>query len=100
VRVVVADTGSGMPVTVRRRIFEPFFTTKMATGTGLGLWVTLDIMEKHQGLILVRSRCEAEEGASGTVFMLFFPDHGVGTPAPAAKSSEQSATPQISEQLA
>jgi signal transduction histidine kinase len=100
VRVVVADTGSGMPVAVRRRIFEPFFTTKMATGTGLGLWVTLDIMEKHQGLILVRSRCEAEEGASGTVFMLFFPDHGVGKSAPAAESTEQSAAPETSEQLA
>jgi signal transduction histidine kinase len=100
VRVVVADTGSGMPVAVRRRIFEPFFTTKMATGTGLGLWVTLDIMEKHQGLILVRSRCEAEEGASGTVFMLFFPDHGVGKSAPAAESIEQSAAPETSEQLA
>jgi hypothetical protein len=57
-------------------------------------------MEKHQGLILVRSRCEAEEGASGTVFMLFFPDHGVGKSVPAAESTEQSAAPETSEQLA
>ncbi|HEY3786144.1 MAG TPA: ATP-binding protein, partial [Steroidobacteraceae bacterium] len=81
VRVVVADTGSGMSLAVRRRIFEPFFTTKLATGTGLGLWVTQDIMDKHHGLIAVRSRSEAEEGAPGTVFMLFFPDYGVGKPA-------------------
>jgi signal transduction histidine kinase len=100
VRVVVADSGSGMPLAVRRRIFEPFFTTKLATGTGLGLWVTQDIMDKHRGLIAVRSRCEAEEGASGTVFMLFFPDYGVSKPAVAAESNEQSAAPQISEQLA
>jgi PAS domain S-box-containing protein len=100
VRVVVADTGSGMPVTVRRRIFEPFFTTKMATGTGLGLWVTLDIMEKHHGRILVRSRCEAQQGASGTVFMLFFPDFGVGKPAAVTELAEQSAAPETSEQLA
>jgi signal transduction histidine kinase len=85
VRVVVADSGSGMPEHVRKRIFEPFFTTKLATGTGLGLWVTQDIMEKHQGTIAVRSRCVESAnhaGASlpkamGTVFMLFFPDRGV-----------------------
>ena len=101
VRVVVADTGSGMSLAVRRRIFEPFFTTKLATGTGLGLWVTQDIMDKHHGLIAVRSRCEAEEGAPGTVFMLFFPDYGVGKPAvAAAESNEQGDAPQISEQLA
>ena len=99
VRVVVADTGSGMPVTVRRRIFEPFFTTKMATGTGLGLWVTLDIMEKHQGRILVRSRCEAQQGASGTVFMLFFPTSASAN-RPHRNFAEQSAAPETSEQLA
>ena len=100
VRVVVADTGAGMPETVRRRIFEPFFTTKLATGTGLGLWVTLDIMEKHQGTILVRSRCQTDERPSGTVFMLFFPDRGVGAQAASPELTEQSAAPQVSEQLA
>jgi PAS domain S-box-containing protein len=91
VRVVVADTGTGMPAEVRVRIFEPFFTTKLATGTGLGLWVTQDIMEKHQGTIMVRSRCETPDGRRpGTVFMLFFPDHGVGQPA-AAETGELSA---------
>ena len=62
-----------MTEAVRRRIFEPFFTTKLATGTGLGLWVTQDIMGKHQGSIVARSRREGEDGrGSGTVFMLFF----------------------------
>jgi signal transduction histidine kinase len=87
VRVVVADTGSGMTEAVRRRIFEPFFTTKLATGTGLGLWVTLDIMGKHQGSIVVRSRREGERRASGTAFMLFFPDNGVGEPPPPPQES-------------
>ncbi len=78
VRVVVADTGSGMPDHVRSRIYEPFFTTKLATGTGLGLWVTQDIMGKHRGSIAVRSHCVTpEHPRSGTVFMLFFPDGGV-----------------------
>lgn len=98
VRVVVADTGSGMSGEVRARIFEPFFTTKLATGTGLGLWVTQDIMDKHQGTIVVRSRCESPKGASGTVFMLFFPDNGVGQPA--LEAGESSAATVTSEQMA
>ena len=88
VRVAVADTGSGMPDHVRRRIYEPFFTTKMATGTGLGLWVTQDIMGKHQGSIAVRSRCVSP---SGTVFLLFFPEGGVAPPQPVAEASEAQA---------
>lgn len=90
VRVVVADTGSGIPEDVRRRIYEPFFTTKLATGTGLGLWVTQDIIGKHRGSICVRSRCaSAEPRGSGTVFMLFFPDDGVGEPAVAETKEQQ-----------
>jgi signal transduction histidine kinase len=96
VRITVADTGSGMPDAVRRRIFEPFYTTKDATGTGLGLWISSEILEKHGATIAVRSRtvdAEAENGngaaegalsnggarlrKSGTVFMLFFPEEGV-----------------------
>ena len=82
VRITVADTGSGMPDSVRRRIFEPFFTTKDATGTGLGLWITTEILEKHGATIFVRSRqaADAPPGSgrqSGTVFMLFFPEQGV-----------------------
>ena len=84
--VTVADNGSGMSEAVRRRIFEPFFTTKEATGTGLGLWVSTEIIGKHKGSIQVRSR--ANEPAStqialvqnrptGTVFRLFFPYDGV-----------------------
>ena len=82
VRVVVADNGSGMSESVRRRIYEPFFTTKLATGTGLGLWVTQDILQKHAGTIRVRSRCDATR-PTGTVFMLFFPEGGAAPAAPA-----------------
>jgi len=78
VRVSVIDTGCGMSEEVRSRIFEPFFTTKEATGTGLGLWVSAEIVRKHHGMIRIRSRA-ADNGRnngdarSGTVFMLFFP---------------------------
>jgi signal transduction histidine kinase len=74
VRVTVADTGSGMTEEVKRHIFEPFFTTKEDTGTGLGLWVSTEILRKHRGSISIRSR--AREGArrkGWTVFSLFFP---------------------------
>jgi PAS domain S-box-containing protein len=77
-RITVADTGIGMPEAVRRRIFEPFFTTKEATGTGLGLWVSDEILKKHRGVMQVRSREARFRGdASGTVFSIFFPFDGV-----------------------
>jgi signal transduction histidine kinase len=74
IRVTVADTGAGMSREVRRHIFEPFFTTKDATGTGLGLWVSAEIIAKHQGSMRLRSRPQTENGkSSGTVFSVFFP---------------------------
>jgi PAS domain S-box-containing protein len=77
VRVVVSDTGSGMNAATQRRIFEPFFTTKESTGTGLGLWVSAEIIQKHNGTVRVRSRQAQERGdrKSGTVFMLFLPNN-------------------------
>lgn len=74
-RVTVADTGSGIPPEARRHIFEPFFTTKEATGTGLGLWVSDQIIRKHQGSVRVRSCVSG--AATGTVFSVFLPAHGV-----------------------
>ena len=73
IRVVVADTGCGMSASTQRRIFEPFFTTKEATGTGLGLWVSAEIVVKHRGSVRVRSRSAVEHEKSGTVFMVFLP---------------------------
>jgi signal transduction histidine kinase len=78
VRFTVADTGAGMEPEVCACIFEPFFTTKESMGTGLGLWVSREIVWKHHGLIAVRTRSitrAAQNGtASGTVFRLFIPD--------------------------
>ena len=55
IRFAVADTGAGMEPEVREHIFEAFFTTKEVTGTGLGLWVSHEIILKHHGLVRVRS---------------------------------------------
>src|ERR1700684_364601 len=52
----VADNGCGMSEATRRRIFEPFFTTKETTGTGLGLWVSSEIIAKHNATVRVASR--------------------------------------------
>jgi signal transduction histidine kinase len=52
-------------------IFEPFFTTKENTGTGLGLWIALEIVQKHRGSIRVRSRTDGP--TTGTVFSMFVP---------------------------
>jgi signal transduction histidine kinase len=78
-----------MTAATRLRIFEPFFTTKETTGTGLGLWVSGEIISKHNARVRVVSRPAGagDGGRSGTVFMLFFPENGIGTPplpAPAA----------------
>ncbi len=75
VRITVADTGSGMSPDVREKLFEAFFTTKGATGTGLGLWVSHEIIQKHQGIVHLRSRMASAQHSSGTVFQLFFPDN-------------------------
>ena len=74
IRFAVADTGIGMAPGVRQRIFEPFFSTKELTGTGLGLWVSHEIIAKHSGLVHVRTRGAAAGGPSGTVFQFFIPD--------------------------
>ncbi len=68
VRLMVADTGSGIRPESLKTIFEPFFTTKEVIGTGLGLWVTKQIVEKHGAHICVRSR-----PGTGTVFAIDFP---------------------------
>ena len=71
VRITVADNGSGIPRNHLRRIFEPFYTTKKDTGTGLGLWVSRGIVQKHGGSIRVRSRASGR--STGTVFSIFLP---------------------------
>lgn len=66
----ITDRGSGMSQDVMDKIFEPFFTTKQGTGTGLGLWVTQSIVEKHQGTIRVFTQQGTPE--SGTTFEVEF----------------------------
>ena len=77
IRITVADTGTGMSSAVLSRIFEPFFTTKGILGTGLGLWITHELVAKEHGRLQARS-CEANAevpySQHGSVFTLFLPD--------------------------
>jgi PAS domain S-box-containing protein len=70
VRVLIADRGPGIRQEIREKIFEPFFTTKGERGTGLGLWISSEIVRKHGGVLRVRT---ATQGNTGTVFNVFLP---------------------------
>jgi signal transduction histidine kinase len=72
-RLTVADTGTGIPPEVLPVIFEPFVTTKGETGTGLGLWVTSEIIKKNGWSIRVRSSRSAGR-KSGTAFSILIPN--------------------------
>jgi PAS domain S-box-containing protein len=71
IRITVADSGLGIPPSARSKLFEPFYTTKKDVGTGLGLWVCINIVQRHHGSICVKS--SATPGRSWTVFSVFLP---------------------------
>jgi signal transduction histidine kinase len=73
VRFTIADTGEGIRPEIRAHLFEPFQTTKEMTGTGLGLWVSKGIVEKHGGYIRMRTR---RGRGHGTVFTVWLPVSG------------------------
>jgi PAS domain S-box-containing protein len=75
VRVTLMDDGCGIESSQMAKIFEPFYTTKKDVGTGLGLWLTQNLVDKHQGYIQVRSR--VDDGKSWTVFSVFLPQEPV-----------------------
>jgi PAS domain S-box-containing protein len=88
VQVTVADTGIGMPETIRQRIFEPFYSTKGEGGSGLGLSMAYSIVRRHGGEIHVDS-----EPGTGTTFALTFPiaheSAAPETPPPAPEGHRQ-----------
>ena len=69
--LTVADTGSGIDPDNKEHLFEPFFTTKGIGGSGLGLWVSSEIVQRHGGRLQVRSKCGTTQ--HGTVFTIFLP---------------------------
>jgi signal transduction histidine kinase len=86
IRLTVADTGHGMSEATQKRLFEPFYTTKGMNGTGLGLWISVGILQRHHGSMRVRS-CEGPD-LHGSVFSFFLP--GEAEESPAASSGSRS----------
>jgi signal transduction histidine kinase len=76
IRLTVADTGSGISPEIRKTLFEPFVSTKGDTGTGLGLWISSEIVNRHSGKIQVRSSALSQ--SSWTVFSVFLPLNQTG----------------------
>ncbi len=77
--LVIADNGSGIPRAALRDIYRAFFSTKGIQGTGLGLWISSEIVGRHYGRLFVRSRTGDHD--SGTVFRLFLPFQGIAVAA-------------------
>ena len=73
--ITVADSGSGIAPAVRARIFDAFFTTKGIGGTGLGLWISCEIVHRHHGTLKLRT--SQRPARSGTVFTLFLPHDAI-----------------------
>jgi two-component system sporulation sensor kinase C len=73
--LTIADTGSGISPDTMANLYTAFFTTKGIGGTGLGLWVSAEIVARHNGRLRVRSR-QGETG-NGTIFELFLPYQGL-----------------------
>ena len=69
--ITLADTGTGMNAQTLKKLYEPFYTTKGIGGTGLGLWLSKEIVDRHHGALRVRS--SQKEGRTGTVIALFLP---------------------------
>ena len=75
IRITVADNGPGISRAALPRLFEPFFTTKGAIGNGLGLWISKQIVQKHNGSIRVRSCTSGPR--RGTTFSVLLPGRRV-----------------------
>ncbi len=71
VRISMSDCGNGMSAATMKQIFDPFFTTKGSVGTGLGLWVCKQLIEKNGGSIQVRSNTNGAR--RGTTFSIVLP---------------------------
>lgn len=69
-QMLIEDDGAGIPPEHLQHLFEPFFTTKKDVGTGLGLWLTKEIVDRHGGSIEVRPRVN---GAAGAAFCIVLP---------------------------
>jgi PAS domain S-box-containing protein len=83
--VEVSDSGAGVSEATEKNLFQPFFTTKGEAGTGLGLWVSMGIVQKHGGMIRIRNGKDDYPGAHVRVYL----------PAKTLASASRRATPHL-----
>ena len=88
-RLTIGDNGSGMSAETKAHLFQAFYTTKGSKGTGLGLWVSQEILARH-GVAVGLKSCQ-DPGRSGTVFMLWFPSDVEPKSVELLRAEEQSA---------
>jgi PAS domain S-box-containing protein len=80
VMIEISDSGPGISAKVEKNLFQPFFTTKGEQGTGLGLWVSMGIVQKHSGTIRIgNSDCD---GFSGAAVCVYLPMRALAGPKP------------------
>jgi PAS domain S-box-containing protein len=97
VRITIVDTGSGIERRHRNNLFQPFFTTKADVGTGLGLWLTKSIVEKHSGAIHVKSKTGPDK--HGTAFCIFLPMNYTASNSPDTNTGAKAPTDVTSEKV-
>jgi PAS domain S-box-containing protein len=85
-QIVVNDTGNGIQREHLGKVFEPFFTTKGNLGTGIGLWVARQLVERHNGQISISS--STDRGNSGTTVIIDLPLGGAEAKIAATEGSE------------
>jgi len=88
VRITLADNGCGMSAATQKHLFEAFYTTKGENGTGLGLWLSHEILARHGAEVGVKSR-QGSNG-SGTVFRIWFPCNAEPKSVDTLRSEEKS----------
>lgn len=94
--IVVEDSGPGIPADVLAHIFEPFYTTKsVGQGSGLGLSLSVGIVEHYRGTIEAENRSYSAEGSSGARFTVRIPvaDRGAAAHPPRAGKMEPQVAP-------
>ena len=74
IRFLFSDNGPGISTTDTPHIFEAFYTTKQTKGSGIGLWLSSEVVHKHKGRIRLRTRTKGPY--QGTLFDVFFPIQG------------------------
>ena len=89
IAVCISDTGSGIKPESAKKLFEPFFSTKSTKGTGLGLWISKGIVQKHDGTIHFRSLRTSQGHA--TCFRVFLPEHASANVLKASANAADSA---------